>query len=642
MKTIKLKKIKLQDWKSLSFEIEFNNNATHISGRCGVGKSSIMHAWYWLWTGYANPYTQKNANLYDNKKEITPNTPEASVTAIFTINDIEYSLQRKAKPSFTKDKSNNTYVKKPTDKYTILLDDIEIQSSKFTEWVNENICSYDLLPYCLDGAFFTTLCRNDKDKARQVLMSIVGNITEDDFTKDYSSIYNKEKKYTPQDVKKQAKNKIKEYDDQFTRIPVMIEMQEKNLLEYDQDFSDIEGKINKLKKEISDLDESILGNNEAYTEYLKKIENKRLSQSEGRVIYLEGRNAVKTKINAKIRTILNDNAIIAEENRKKTEEREYLSKRLELEKNNLSKIEQEFLELNKKVIENKSRIFTSDKCAYCGQELPVDMLEDAKKAFNDEKLQEFRRIQSKAMTNRDAKERTISIIRDIENSLKKDFSKRELLSVDELEMQLKEIEENFIPYEQTEEFLSLEREINEIQNSYSDKDISQLNRKKQDLMIELEQLNKIMWQKDKSESIKNEILELKKKIATIGIERVKQEGIISLCDEWLSERNNIISNRINDSLKIAKIQMFDTLKNGEKIDTCLITDKDGVVFSTINHSLTIRVNIELQKMFCEKANIKLPIFVDESSIFDSFTLPKEEYIQMIYLFASDSEKLCIK
>ena len=51
----------------------------------------------------------------------------------------------------------------------------------------------------------------------------------------------------------------------------------------------------------------------------------------------------------------------------------------------------------------------------------------------------------------------------------------------------------------------------------------------------------------------------------------------------------------------------------------------------------MRIAIEMQKLFMRHFNISLPIFVDESSVFDSASLPKGEGNQMIYLFASDSD-----
>ena len=66
MKTITLKKIQLSNFKSLNLEVEFNEGATKISGKNGLGKTSIASAFYWLLSSYTNPYVPKNFALFDD------------------------------------------------------------------------------------------------------------------------------------------------------------------------------------------------------------------------------------------------------------------------------------------------------------------------------------------------------------------------------------------------------------------------------------------------------------------------------------------------------------------------------------------------------------------------------------------------
>lgn len=643
MKEIVIKNIKLKDWKSLNLEIEFNKKKTHISGRCGIGKSSIMHAWYWLWTGYANPYTKKNANLYDDRMEVTPNTPPAIVETSFTLDGIEFSLTRKAKPVFSKDKGSDTYVKKPSDKYTILLDGIEISATEFAEWVSENICPADLLPYCLDGSFFSTLCENDKDKARNVLMSIVGNISQEDFKKDYSQVFNPVKKHTPQDIKRQAKNKIKELEGECEGIEYALNVHYKQLSENKIDgVENAEKAIEEIKEKIKQIDDKFLGNANEAQKLLTEIQNKQLLQQSNRVAYLDTQNALKTKIKGKIQDVLLANASVQKENEQKQRERQFSIIQLEQGEKDLLHIQEELKRLNDAVLKNKSQVFTDDKCAYCGQVLPEDMLDEAKKQFNENKLREYRKLISDANYNREQEERLIDCITKIKKELEQEFSPKDLIDVSELEKELKAIDDNFIPYENTDEYIAIENEIRELRDKMLKcGDLTAINRQKQDYMLELENLNRIIGSKDKVSETNSKIERLKNDLKNVGIERVKQEGIVALCDEWTSERNDIISKRINKDLNLCKIQMFETLKNGDNVDTCIITDKDGVRLSTINHSMKIRINIELQKLFDSKANICMPIFVDECSIFDSMSKPIESDRQMIYLFASDSNSICV-
>ena len=86
--------------------------------------------------------------------------------------------------------------------------------------------------------------------------------------------------------------------------------------------------------------------------------------------------------------------------------------------------------------------------------------------------------------------------------------------------------------------------------------------------------------------------------------------------------------------------MWQTQKNGEKVPACIITSTDGVKYATLNNSNRIKTCISLQQLFCEHFGIEMPIFIDESSIFDSKNLPIVKN-QTIYLYASDDNYLVV-
>ena len=102
MKKLIIRKIILRNWRSINAEVEFSADSTTIFGRNGAGKSSFRFAWSWLLTGYTDALHTKNENLYDNRKEITNDTPESSVKAFIEIDGTPFSLERTAKPKFSR------------------------------------------------------------------------------------------------------------------------------------------------------------------------------------------------------------------------------------------------------------------------------------------------------------------------------------------------------------------------------------------------------------------------------------------------------------------------------------------------------------------------------------------------------------
>ena len=111
------------------------------------------------------------------------------------------------------------------------------------------------------------------------------------------------------------------------------------------------------------------------------------------------------------------------------------------------------------------------------------------------------------------------------------------------------------------------------------------------------------------------------------------------CKEFVEERASIISSRVNKMLVNSMIEMFSTQKNGDRTPDCIIKNKYGVKYSTMNNSHRILTNIELQNMFCEHYGVDFVTFIDEASVFDDANLPKFKK-QCVYLYASNNDELC--
>ena len=114
MKTIKLKRLEINDFRAKSITIDFKES-TSISGENGVGKSTIMKAWNWLLSGYTDSYSPMNSALFDDSKELTPDTPTARVKAVVDIDGMEYTIERTATAKFTRKRGTTEYVKDTSD-----------------------------------------------------------------------------------------------------------------------------------------------------------------------------------------------------------------------------------------------------------------------------------------------------------------------------------------------------------------------------------------------------------------------------------------------------------------------------------------------------------------------------------------------
>lgn len=652
MKKIVIKRIALSNWKSLNIDIKLEAGSNKIKGQNGIGKTSIQSAWNWLWTGYCNPYTQKNHELFDNRKEITHETPIASVKVWLEIDGIEYTIEKTAQAKFTRNRSTNEYIKSSSDVYVTKIDEIEMTATDFNAWIEANLCDVDMLPYCLDGSFFTTLCEEDKKKGRKILERIVGEIKESDFSGDYSILANDfAKGYTIEQIEERVKGQSKPINDRIQKLPSIIEMKEKEIASLKTiNYDAIKKEIDARKRDIEDIDNALLGNAKSIEPIIGErnkmfdiINSKTLKLNERKNVYLSKFNSIRSEINAQIDDVSVKNRMIAERNEQK--ECEFKRK-----KNDLELYQKECQQLNfyrdrllKSKDEIKSRIFNEDKCQYCNQDLPYDIVEKSKIAFNKQKQEDLDYVVSLGKQTREQIDNLGQRIKELQSEIEKGVVFDEYISIENLENQLKAHNETYVPFEETEEYDRLSKEIEnlkrslpEIPNNNSDG----LTQVKKFIIEEIEQFTRKLAMADVLSKTEKEVDDLRNENRELGCEIALLEKMLYKCKEYTEERAKIISDRVNTKLNDCMIEMFSIQKNGERTPDCIVKGKNGVKFTTLNNAHKILTNIEIQEMFCKCFGIELTTFIDESSVFDDFHLPRFQK-QCVYLYASNDEVLVI-
>ena len=650
MKEIKLTKIKLSNFKSLNLEVDFNEGATRISGRNGIGKTSIASAFYWVLSGYTSPYVPKNYALFDDKVELSHETPLAKVKMWLKVGDYDYTIEKTAEAKFTRPKGSSEWVKASSDTYVVYIDEIETSATAFNEWIEANICPVAMLPYLLGGEFFTALVDDNKNKARELLSTIVGEIRPEDFKGDYSAIAELMERYSTSEIVEMSKKKKKPLEDRQNIIPDEIDRKEERLSELRaMDFTATEVEIEKVKAEIEAIDGLLLGNADVIKPILEhnreienKVANKRLSLVNGRLDYKEKINAATSEIKGKIievrrynEGIDRENAKIARDFEEKKQNKEALSKRYDALKDYLDT-------LRKKKNEIKERVFTEDHCPYCGAELDPMELETKRIAFNEAKEMELKVIVAEGKSRKEELDKLKDKILDLEKEIEKGYTLIEKKDITPYEEALARVEASFVPYEETDDYKRINAEIDALMSEIKEipsNDNEALTSRKKVLINELSELSKKLGLKDEIAKVEKDIVELREELRSVANAIAELEKLIYTSKQWEDERNNIVSYKINHELESSKIEMFSTLKNGETVSDCVVLNKRGVRMASTNFSDRILIAIDMQMLFMKKMGVRLPIWVDESAVFSSSNLPHREGYQMIFMFPSDSPRL---
>ena len=653
MKEIKLLNLTISNWRGQNHNIDFKDN-TFISAKNGAGKSTLLHAWLWALTGYTEVGLPKNTNLFDNREVLSEHTPWASVVAIMEIDGYKYVVERKSKPKFTRSKGSLEFTKGSSDLYEYYIDNIEVGASGITNFVEGTIgVPCDMLVYCLSGDFFSYLASEEKNKARNILCSIAGEVKPEDFKGDYSSIAELLERYSASDIIEMSRKKKKPLEDRQNAIPNEIDLKEERLSELKaMDFSTYEKEIESTKQKIEAIDGLLLGNADAIKpilEHNREIENNlsnlRLSLANGRITHREKQNERTSEIKAKLAEVKRYNESIDKENAKikrdfeeEIENGTFWSKRIDI-------LEEKRAELLKKRDEVKARVYAEEKCAYCGQELPYDMLEKAREKFNERKAKDLELIVKEGKQVAEEIARAKEKIESIGKMVEEGYTLLEKKSTTELEDALKRIEDTFVPYEDTIEhdeiyakIKAYEREIKEIPSN----DNESLTSRKKALIEDLSELSKRLGLKDEIGKVETDIEELRGELRSVANAIAELEGMIFTAKAWEQERNEIVSHRIIDKLSKSKIEMWSKQKNGELVQDLVLCNHKGVKFNSTNFANRIEIQLDLQSMFQRLFEVTLPIFIDESAVFSPSKLPVFEDRQTIYLFASDENYLNVE
>ena len=650
-KKVILRSIELSHFRGQNRKVDFNDDLTTISGQNGCGKSTILSAWLWLMTSYTSASNVKNFNLFDNREEISPDTPKASVKATIEIDGLTYTIEKTAEAKFTRKRGSDVYEKASSDVYTIKLDNIETTATAFNSWVENNICSLDLLPFCLDGHFFTELI-DDKPRARKILEAIVGEVKREDMKGDYSVIDEDMKRYSVENIEERTKNELKPLKARLLEVPAIIDstlatLAEYSTIDYDALLKDIEAK----KVEIEIIDSRILGEGKAIEPILGRrddildiINLRTMELNDKKILYVSRESAEINALKAKIDEIKRMNATVEFTNLANHRRKANLLLSIERYENEIERllVKREALLADRDAV--KARVFKVEACSYCGQELPYEMQATAMEKFNARKASDLEDIVIRGKNNNCEIDGLRQSIANAKAEIETIPTPAVVVDVTGLEKQLVAMQEAFVPFENTAEYAELVKVIDDLKASMPEIPASNnaaLTSAKRVLMTELDTLNRRYGLKAKADEIKLEIDFLRNELKTLGAEIARLEGKIDKCKEFNQEKADIVSFRVNDKLVGCSIDMWSMQKDGTLVPDVVLRGKDGVKFGSLNFSDQIKVRIEMQKLFMTSVGLSLATFIDEYSVFSENNRPEIDG-QSICLYATNTPYLVVE
>ena len=636
MKEVRIKILSIENWRAQNRVIEFSD-ITEIRGRNESGKSTVLNAFLWLMTGY-DEEDRLNYQLFNNTVEQTyENAVPASVEAVLDIDGYEYTFKKTAKQGWSRPRGKSEYERKGTDDYSFFADGIEVSATQYKSQIEYLLAPIDKLKIMLNLRYFMML---DWKDMRKQLEGMVGEIESGDFKGDYGVILQDLIKYAPDQLKSLYKQQKSKIEDNIKGLPKAIETLQSNLPDL-KEVEEARKAIDEAKQQIADIDEKIVGAGDFAKPYIDK-RNSELAEitklqeeyNKAQSVYLSNFNEEVEKIQKEIRDLDSYNADIDKANKKAESDKENAKKELKNMTDLLSGLQKRHEELTEQNKECKARVFTGEKCAYCGQELPEDKLEEARKRFNEQKEKDHEYIVSQGKSNKEYLERTLKCIENLKAEIEKPLEVREKKSKEELEAKLGDLRDSFVPYNKTTEGAAKLSVIEEKRANLTvvpQQDNEALLNMKRGLLDEIEINSKKLGLKDEYDKQVAKIKEMQENLRENSIEKAKLERKLAKVKEYEEEKAKIISDRVNGKFEYVQIEMSETNKSGDIVPACVVKDNKGVNALVTNNASRVLCGIDIAIAFQNFYGLSMPLFIDNYELFSEDNQPdiNRQVVRMI-------------
>lgn len=632
-----IKELVGENFSGMNFHDIYGSKEVKISGRNKSGKSTRIKAFFWLMSGYTSANEPLNANLFDNRIPLTKDTPEARVCAKVVLDDgQEVELERVARCKFQRRRGTDVYEKASSDEYVYRIDNIERSATDFREWISAFICPEDMLRFCLDGSFFLNLCFDDKKKARQIIENVIGSVSREEMTGDYSAIDELLKTYCPDDIETRAANLSKGVSKRLDEIPSLITSKTSELSEIEQtDFAAVDEEISRLEGKRGDYSNQLLDLTERMKPVLK-AKSKAEKDKEMKIeVYKKAEQEYK---NGWVET---DNKLVAEISQAQAKNDESAIRKRQLLAMNetdgkyITTCEESLdtLRAEKKKYEDQSFEDTGI-CPVCGSKLPENIIEQKKAEFQKAQRDNIATTVKRAREIQD----TIALTKKKIEDRIQEINNIAIIDTTPLEQKLHELRIKDIPlFSQTEQGIALQADIDSTiipeASMPEDKDIKE---KIDNINTELVSLYEKRGLKARGNKLRNDIEDLRTEQREKGAELAEYERQRQSIKNYKQEQMEILSRKVNDSLSHSRIDCWSQQKSGDMVPDLVIKDANGVNFACTNMASRIITTCDIQKFFCEKLGVSMPIFIDEVSVMNQDNIPHYEGTQTFLLFCADT------
>ena len=624
----------LQNFKKVrSQEISFSHNML-VSGGNKVGKTTIYDAYLWAIFGVIS---KKNGTVQplDADNEVIHHL-ETSVTVVLNYNDErEVKVQRILSENWKGKGTADEKLQSTTQER--LFNDVPLSQKAFNEKLEE-LCPINKWMVLSNVNIFMSYKIDDR---RKMLMSLAGEINEEELMKPYPLVYKGvvEEKKQLSDMLLQQNTTKKKADEELKLIPAKVQAQE--ALRVIVDFDALKAQKEALDADISSIDAALEGKSEkdpAMEQYLAKLQeyNKKVA------------NAQRVWQDAKIKDIDELTKQISSASNTLQDAKTTASTNQEAYKNNKIKLIEVTEKFNKKVKEwsdvNEKEFSyeQTDVCPVCGRPYTDDMksaeYNNAVEEFNKSKSDMLTKLQNEAGEFKQQMaviKGNINTYEQITKAHDEESVKNAKTSYDTLIKQRTD-KQNEV-WESTAEKVVFDKDKADIETSKPvvkvDATVEDNKAKKELLLKNRYELTKLLAGEETNKRIDAEKEKLNKR-------SVELSQVIADCTETIKQikaykkaKISLVEEKVNSYFSLIRWKFYEHNKtNDDEKEICTAIDKDGIDYDNTNDGTVIDMGVDIIGGISKASNIFVPLFVDRKESAEKIVPVEQQtiFLQCVY------------
>lgn len=623
---MKINKLTISNFKGINHIALHPSDYYVISGRNGVGKTTIADAYFWLFTG-------KDSKLVDNPIIIPIGATECQPTVEVEL-DIDGKIvtvkkMQKYKNKDGKESSSNQYfvneVPMPEKDFKAKLQELGIDTDKFLVLSHPDFLLRDM-------------SKKNRDYIRNDLLFPMAEAKSDKEIADIKKLKELSEllvNYKLNEIEAMQKATLKKITDEIGKDNIVANSRIDELMR-----SKSGADIKTIEKEINAISDKIAANIEAQQK--TKTEKERI---EADILNLTfERNGISTKLLKKYHENVSDlkdeiadlKEQIRQTDRKADDLLTQTRVKAETIDNSCDRIKhlQERIErLNFEVLDEQATI-----CPTCGRTYGNGQINAIKEQFEKKKQADIKSCKDEIAELEAAVKNTEAEMEKLEKEYKKLHGKALKLDKDITPLQ-EELDGLVEPnVEDSKDYKEIVAKIKSLEAQKNELSIANLENVESGLRNQLSQFKYELAKADKDKEIDERIAEIRNEIKQAEVNRANAEKTLYQIEMLNKAKNEMLEKSVNNHFELVNWKLFKTLKNGNYEDACIPIIDGFELGASANKGREVLAKLDIIKGLQKFYGCNYPVILDNAECLSQDTEARIKIDNQLIMFKVSEDK----